>query len=487
MIAARAIAVGCALALVVAAAAPPRGAPGGSTARAWAISVVVPGQPGAATRVLAAPPGAFAARRRLRVPGRRLRRRRPLGDDERVRNGRRLGRRGRIVVVASLSLFGGEITAASVTGEAHARATPDGGSGDTGTTSISRLVVLGHAVTPAANRQIPLGDWGYAITLEQRGEPSTQPVPAYHGFVIALDVTLTAAHGGLPAGSELQIGYAEANAQAGARAPLPAAPSAPRRRPSRAAPGSRRCSPRRRASRRSFGGAATSSRSTARRRSSTPSERSAATSPAAGTTATTSSPRSALPSSPSPTGSSSPSAGTPSAAGASGSATRRGTSSTTRISPRTRRSPWTARSCGPETCSASSATPATRKGRRRTSTSRSTRSALLGRGYDGAVDPTSYLDGWRRAPQDVRFEAAADRTASARPSGIAPRPGAILLGQTDISTASGLDPRSLRRALTSPLTEGEGGLLLPRLQPPASRAPVQGVASSSRSSRSPGT
>jgi hypothetical protein len=100
---------------------------------------------------------------------------------------------------------------------------------------------------------------------------------------------------------------------------------------------------------------------------------------------------------------------------------------------------------------------------------------LLGRGYDGAVDPTSYLDGWRRAPQDVRFEAAADRTASAQPSGIAPRPGAILLRQTDISTASGLDPRSLRRALTSPLTEGEGGLLLPRLQPPASRAPVQGA------------
>ncbi len=100
---------------------------------------------------------------------------------------------------------------------------------------------------------------------------------------------------------------------------------------------------------------------------------------------------------------------------------------------------------------------------------------LLGQGYDGAVDPTSYLDRWRRAPQDVRFEAAADRTASAQPSGIAPRPGAILLRQSDISAASGLDPRSLRRALTSPLTEGEGGLLLPRLQPPASRAPVQGA------------
>ena len=43
-------------------------------------------------------------------------------------------------------------------------------------------------------------------------------------FVTALDVFLTADHGGLPAGSELQIGYAEANAQASEAAPLPTPP-----------------------------------------------------------------------------------------------------------------------------------------------------------------------------------------------------------------------------------------------------------------------
>jgi len=95
-------------------------------------------------------------------------------------------------------------------------------------------------------------------------------------------------------------------------------------------------------------------------------------------------------------------------------------------------------------------------------------------GYDGAVDPTSYLDSWRRPPQQIRLAAAADRIASAQPSGNAPRPGAFLLGQTDISAASGLDPRSLRRALDAPETEGEAGLLLPRLQPPASPPPVRG-------------
>ena len=73
---------------------------------------------------------------------------------------------------------------------------------------------------------------------------------------------------------------------------------------------------------------------------------------------------------------------------------------------------------------------------------------LLRRGYDGAVDPTAYLDAWRRARASIGLEAAAVRIAAGRqPSGTVPRAGAILLGRTDISSASGLDPRSLRRAL----------------------------------------
>ena len=43
----------------------------------------------------------------------------------------------------------------------------------------------------------------------------------YRGFVTELDIHLTADHGGLPANSEIQIGYAEAAAQT---AP-PAAPA----------------------------------------------------------------------------------------------------------------------------------------------------------------------------------------------------------------------------------------------------------------------
>jgi murein DD-endopeptidase MepM/ murein hydrolase activator NlpD len=68
-------------------------------------------------------------------------------------------------------------------------------------------------------------------------------------------------------------------------------------------------------------------------------------------------------------------------------------------------------------------------------------------GYDGAVDPTPYLDAWSHQ-KDLPFPVAAG-WAPAIPGGpAAPEPGAILLGMTDISTADGLDPGSLERALT---------------------------------------
>jgi len=42
----------------------------------------------------------------------------------------------------------------------------------------------------------------------------------------------------------------------------------------------------------------------------------------------------------------------------------------------------------------------------------------------------------------------------------APKPAAFLLGSTDISSASGLEPGSLERALAAPVSaEGDGALL----------------------------
>ena len=93
---------------------------------------------------------------------------------------------------------------------------------------------------------------------------------------------------------------------------------------------------------------------------------------------------------------------------------------------------------------------------------------LLGLGYDGAVDPTTYLDGWKHL-QDVRFDAAAGWAPPSLAN--APKAGAILLQSSDISSASGLDPASIARALAPSAHAGEGGLLL--VQQPASK-PVVG-------------
>jgi Transglycosylase-like domain/Peptidase family M23 len=66
--------------------------------------------------------------------------------------------------------------------------------------------------------------------------------------------------------------------------------------------------------------------------------------------------------------------------------------------------------------------------------------SMLGLGYDGAVNPTSYLESWRRLTE---------RSAAAIRARAAPRPGAILLSVSDISTASGLERGSIARAFAA--------------------------------------
>jgi len=84
--------------------------------------------------------------------------------------------------------------------------------------------------------------------------------------------------------------------------------------------------------------------------------------------------------------------------------------------------------------------------------------SLLFMGYDGAVDPTTYLDAWRRL-RDVRFmpNVAGWVGVVTNP---APPPAAILLQVSDISEASGLDPGSLRRAMAAGGIRGAEGQLL---------------------------
>ncbi len=115
--------------------------------------------------------------------------------------------------VSDLSLFDGDIVARKVSAGAHASAGQTTAQGDMGG-SFDGLTVLGTAVTaPAENQRIALADWGYVLLLEQ----GSNPAPRYSGFVTALDVHLTRDHGGLPAGSEILVGRAEASAQVAAR------------------------------------------------------------------------------------------------------------------------------------------------------------------------------------------------------------------------------------------------------------------------------
>jgi murein DD-endopeptidase MepM/ murein hydrolase activator NlpD len=67
-------------------------------------------------------------------------------------------------------------------------------------------------------------------------------------------------------------------------------------------------------------------------------------------------------------------------------------------------------------------------------------------GGDGSVDPTPYLRTWPHE-QTLPFPVEASSTAALPGAGTVPEPGAILLGQHDISAANGLDPASLVRAL----------------------------------------
>ncbi len=72
--------------------------------------------------------------------------------------------------------------------------------------------------------------------------------------------------------------------------------------------------------------------------------------------------------------------------------------------------------------------------------------SLLYEGYDGAVAPYPYLNAWERL-QDLPLTSVAGWAPPISDSSRAPKPGAILLQARDISNATGLDPGSLRRAM----------------------------------------
>lgn len=214
------------LALILLALGAPAGAVSGpdASSRATGVSVSVPGGPSASAAGVSAPPrrsasaGSWSYADGAVVIGSATSAARASGGESTAS-----------ASIQSVSLFGGEITADAVFSKASARASGKAADGSLGASSVANLVILGQPVSASANKRVVLADWGYVVLLEQAVVRQKSSQLGYRGFVSGLHVVLTSAHGGLPAGTEIVVGYAEAAASAPkATPPPPAPPPAPK-------------------------------------------------------------------------------------------------------------------------------------------------------------------------------------------------------------------------------------------------------------------
>ena len=230
---------------IATAASSPR-ADGTTQASAVVAQVSVPGQPGGATSPVVAPPttsggGAFA----YPTDGSVLR----IGTStatSTAQAGTSSAAEG-VVKALAVSVFAGEISADAVDVRAGAAAGAAGATGNVGTSTITGLTVLGQPVSPSGNVQLPLADWGTLDVLSSTRSTSDAPRSA-ESTVTGLRVRLIAEHNGLPAGTQIVVGTATVSAVAEAATTTPppknvdgaprAAPTVPasRPRPSRVAP-----------------------------------------------------------------------------------------------------------------------------------------------------------------------------------------------------------------------------------------------------------
>ena len=188
----------------------------GSTvsARGFAIQVAVPGQAGSSSASVSAPPDAVGAGASFAYPT----------DGSLISTGSvtsgafatpgSSARASASAEISTVSIFAGDVTVATVTAKAKASANSRASAGDSAGSIVTGLVIQGQATTPGPGTQFPIGDWGYVLTL-QEGQTSldTPSSKGARAFVTGLQVRLTADHYGLPAGTEVMIGYAEASAK----------------------------------------------------------------------------------------------------------------------------------------------------------------------------------------------------------------------------------------------------------------------------------
>ncbi len=129
-----------------------------------------------------------------------------------------------------VSLFNGEIVAGKVTASVSAGASARSVGANSSASAVQGLRALGQDVPSSPAAGVTLADWGTLTVLSGDSGTRKSGPPSAQASVTALRVRLTAAHGGLPAGSDIVIG----NAQATSVAKLSAASAPPEPGQSRA-------------------------------------------------------------------------------------------------------------------------------------------------------------------------------------------------------------------------------------------------------------
>ena len=127
----------------------------------------------------------------------------------------------------AVSLLGGEITIGSLDVRASVAAGSANASGNVSSSSLTGLTVLGQLITPSANVVVPLESWGSLELLGSLVETTEEPPRSAKATVTALRVKLIADHGGLAAGSVIEIGTVAAAATAAPAVSSQVKPAAP--------------------------------------------------------------------------------------------------------------------------------------------------------------------------------------------------------------------------------------------------------------------
>jgi murein DD-endopeptidase MepM/ murein hydrolase activator NlpD len=120
--------------------------------------------------------------------------------------------------VIVVSLFNGEIVAGKITASVSAGASARSAGAKADASGVQGLRALGRDV-PSAPGTTSLDDWGSLTVLSTDTGSRKSGPPAAQASVTALRLRLTAEHGGLPAGSEIVIGGAQAVSVADVSAP----------------------------------------------------------------------------------------------------------------------------------------------------------------------------------------------------------------------------------------------------------------------------